>query len=464
MDMFKKRRPLPRTSRQTKAQGQRIARHLLGKRKGERLTERYEYGYSLGYIEGLQAGQEKYGEQFEGTSIIIPTYNQVDVLEQCVDSIRAYTEVPYEIIVVDNASTDGTSAFLNKKSGQFRFYIHEKVRGFAGAVNTGLMMSKGTSICILNPDTFVTSNWLTNMLACLNSDLEIGMVGPVTYVLDEKQQLADTDEQMENLHHYHSESTSPVLDPSKWNSADHLESGCLLFRRSLFEETGYFDEGYGHVYYEVEDYNVRIRLSGRKLVVAQDTCIYQVVSKGTTASGDQSQSTNDNYASLFQKKWRNPYNWMHRVRERYDKQNGERCQTFYPTHVAVAGLSETVYWIEQGTKHPVEGNLTIPIVSVSQVDLRGWPTGSTVDAESVTKKWKESHTEDGGIAEGSVFTTESGRYYQRQGDLYREFMSEHALTRWELTEKVVERTEIEKEALEEGLPIMAAPEIHLHLL
>lgn len=462
MVMFKNRRPLPRTSRQIKAQGLRTARHILGKRKGERLTERYEYGYSLGYIEGLQAGQEKYGEQFEGTSIIIPTYNQLDVLEQCIDSIRAHTEVPYEIIIVDNASTDGTSAFLNKNAGQFRFYIHEKIRGFAGAVNTGLMMAKGTSICILNPDTLVTSNWLMNMLACLNSDLEIGMVGPVTNVLDEEQKLADTDKQMENLHH--SESTIPVSDPSKWNSIDHLASNCILFRRSLFEETGYFDEGYGHVYYEVEDYNVRIRLGGRKLVVAQDTCIYQVVSSGTAASGEQSQSTSDNCASLFQKKWQNPYNWLHRIRERNGKENGERYQAFYPTHVAVAGLSETVYWIEQGTKHPIEGGLTIPIVNVSQFDLRGWPTGSTIDAETVTKKWKESHTEEGGIAEGSVFTTESGRYYQREGDLYRELMSEYALTRWGLTEKVVERTEIDKDAFKEGLPIMAAPEIQSHLL
>lgn len=459
--MSKKSLPLPRTSRQTKEQGDRT-RHTRGKRKDKKLNEQYEYGYSLGYVEGLQAGQEKYGELLEGTSIIIPTYNQLDLLEQCIDSIRAHTEVPYEIIIVDNASTDDTSAFLNKHAGQFRFYIHEKIRGFAGAVNTGLMMSKGTSICILNPDTIVTSNWLTNMLACLNSDMEIGMVGPITNDLVKEQQLADTDEQMEDPHH--SKSTFHCSEPGKWNSTDHMASHCLLFRRSLFEEIGYFDEGYGHIFYEVEDYSVRIRLVGRKLVVAGDALIYQAASEGNPASGDQAHATTNHHASLFQKKWRNPYNWLHRVRERYGQQDGERCHAFYPTHVAVTGLSGTVYWIEQGIKHPVEGELTIPIVNVSQVDLRGWPTGSAVEAETVAKKWKESHTEDGEIAEGSVFTTESGGYYQRQGDQYRELMSEHALLRWGLADKVVEHTEIDKNALKEGMPIMAAPEIHSHLL
>ena len=145
----------------------------------------YPVGLEAGYKEGLRSGYEGFSNLFEGTSIIIPSYNQVGYLKQCIESIRENTDLSYEIIVVDNASTDGTADYLRGLGSQVRSRVLETNRGFAGAINVGMMMAKGKTLLLLNNDTLVTKFWLGNMLSCLNSDPMIGMVGPVTMILAE---------------------------------------------------------------------------------------------------------------------------------------------------------------------------------------------------------------------------------------------------------------------------------------
>ena len=129
----------------------------------------YKAGMEAGYSQGVKAGYSSYDSFFEGTSIIIPSFNQAGYLKLCIDSISDNTELPYEIIVVDNASTDETAAYLRGLNGQVRYCILPENYGFSGAVNRGLMMAKGTTMLVLNNDTLVTDNWLENMLGCLNS-------------------------------------------------------------------------------------------------------------------------------------------------------------------------------------------------------------------------------------------------------------------------------------------------------
>ncbi|MBN3525574.1 glycosyltransferase family 2 protein [Paenibacillus apiarius] len=424
--------------------------------------ERHEQGYSVGYAEGLRAGQEQYGVPFEGTSIIIPTYNKAELLEQCIASIQKHTKVPYEIIVVDNASTDSTPQYLYRHTGQIRFHIHEINRGFSGAINTGLMMAKGRTICLLNNDILVTPNWLSNLLNCLDSDTSIGMVGPVTNYISGEQQIPVPYEKIEDMYTFGAKHNVP--NAGKWQGIDRLVGFCLLFRRELFEATGFFDEGFEIGNFEDEDYIVRVRLNRRKLVIARDTFIHHFGSASMKALGDKFQEVNNRNAAFFSKKWGNPYDWIHRVRERNNGAPAERNHAYYPTHVAVTGLTETVYWIEHGTKYPIQGKLNIPVVRVSQLDLRGWATGPAMNAATVIHKWNERSAADGTIPDGGVFTTETGRWYQRQGDSYRELMSEHAVDRWQLNGKMTVRTEKERQSLKEGLPIMAAPVIQAYHL
>lgn len=419
--------------------------------------QRYERGYACGYAEGLRAGQAQYGVPFDGTSIIIPTYNKAELLEKCIDSIEAHTTPPYEIIVVDNASTDGTAAYLLRNTGKLRFHIHEDNRGFSGAVNTGLMMAKGGTICILNNDILVTPNWLTNLLNCLQSDDKIGMVGPVTNFISGDQQIEVPYRDIEEMYSF--AAAHNVTSAGKWQGTDRIVGFCLVFRRELFETTGYFDEGFEIGNFEDEDYVLRVRLNGRKLVIARDTFIHHYGSVTMRELGDQFIAINDKNAAFFRAKWGNSFNLVQRAREANRDPGLGRCHDFYPTHVAVTGLTDTVYWVEHGTKYPLVGHIGVPIVTVSQIDLRGWPTGPAMDAGVARDKWNRQSEPDGAIADGAVFTTEGGKWYQRQGAEYREIISEHALRRWQLENRVQQRTDKERRELIAGLPIIPAPVI-----
>lgn len=107
-----------------------------GKRnaRGLRSTKLYKQGYNRGYEDGVRQGQNSFGLVFEGVSIIIPTYNQRDYVLQCVASIEKHTPAPYEIIVVDNASRDGTAEALLRQGGMVRWLHWRKIGASPGAL------------------------------------------------------------------------------------------------------------------------------------------------------------------------------------------------------------------------------------------------------------------------------------------------------------------------------------------
>ncbi len=105
------------------------------------------------------------------TSIIILTYNNLSLTKGCIESIFKYTEKDsYEIIVVDNASTDDTVAYLKEQKDIKTIFNSENV-GFPKGCNMGIQLaSKDNDILLLNNDTIVTTNWLKNLKICLESD------------------------------------------------------------------------------------------------------------------------------------------------------------------------------------------------------------------------------------------------------------------------------------------------------
>ncbi|NOU90923.1 glycosyltransferase [Paenibacillus sp. LMG 31460] len=135
-------------------------------------------GFDKGYEDGLNSGtREGIGKRplFEGTSIIIPTYNQKAFLLECIESIRVYTPEPYELIIIDNGSTDGTLDHLISDTTGIRFRFIDHNLGFAGAVNQGLQIARGTSLVLLNNDTVVLQ---TTILSRGCNNLLLVTIGP----------------------------------------------------------------------------------------------------------------------------------------------------------------------------------------------------------------------------------------------------------------------------------------------
>lgn len=204
------------------------------------------------------------------TSIIIPTYNGLHWLARCVEAIRRHTEVPYEIIVVDNGSSDDTAQFCLRE--QLILVALPQNKGFPVAVNRGLTVASGDQLLLLNNDVAVTPRWLSNMLLALGSAQNIGIVGPVTNYASGRQQVDVSWGEAENF--VQAAERINRSDPAKWQEAGRLVGMCLLMKREVLTRVGLFDERYSPGHYEDDDYCYRARQLGYRLLICGDTLVY----------------------------------------------------------------------------------------------------------------------------------------------------------------------------------------------
>lgn len=213
------------------------------------------------------------------TSIIIPTYNECDMLAQCIYSIKKHTNVPYEIIVVDNGSTDRTLELCQNEA--VTFILLPGNLGFPVACNIGLKVASGDALLLLNNDVLVASNWLTNMLACLESHEKIGVVGPYSNYVSGQQMLNIP---FTNLDDMAAKLNRP--NAKKWIKTDRIVGLCFLFKRKLMDDIGLLDEQFSPGHYEDDDYCLRASLAGYQNMIAGDVFIYHHGSVSFNKQGD----------------------------------------------------------------------------------------------------------------------------------------------------------------------------------
>ena len=226
------------------------------------------------------------------TSIVILTFNKIGYTKECIESIRKYTpKDEYEIIVVDNNSTDTTKDWLREQNDLKVIYNAENL-GFPAGCNIGIKESnKENDILLLNNDTVVTNNWLGNLKKCLYSSEDIGAVGPVSNSCSYYQTI-DTDYKNDN------EIQDFALkynksDSDKWEERQKLIGFCMLIKRKALDRTGLLDESFSPGNYEDDDYSIRLIKNGFKLYLCKDTFIHHY--------GSVSFSNNDKYSSILVK-------------------------------------------------------------------------------------------------------------------------------------------------------------------
>lgn len=205
------------------------------------------------------------------TSIVILTYNQLHMTIHCLESIRRHTPEDYEIIVIDNGSTDETVAYMKTQTDVI---LHENTEnlGFAKGCNQGIEYASGDHVLFLNNDTIVTKNWLGNILDALYSHERVGMVGPVTNYSSGHQIIPVQYTEVSGIDAF-------AESYCKENAGKRLEvrrliGFCLLAKRSVLDDIGWFDEQFGLGNYEDDDLCLRAIRKGYSLLVAQDSFIH----------------------------------------------------------------------------------------------------------------------------------------------------------------------------------------------
>jgi GT2 family glycosyltransferase len=164
-------------------------------------------------------------------SIIIVNYNGKKIIESCIESIKEYLSVPYEIIIVDNASTDGSQKYITHKFPDINLISNRENEGFAKGNNIGVQHSKGKYILLLNNDAYLSQD-MKPLIDLMESDRKIGVAGIKMYG-------------KENEYRY-----SAGFFPVAWRL---FKISTLYVKRDGFKEGKFIDiENSSSPYYEVD--------------------------------------------------------------------------------------------------------------------------------------------------------------------------------------------------------------------
>lgn len=237
-------------------------------------------------------------------SIILVTLNQLDFTEICLESIIEATTENYELIIIDNGSTDGTVEFLRQHPSVKLIENNENV-GFAAACNQGIAMAKGNYILFLNNDTLVTYGWLSHLLRWMKENPAIGLIGPVTNYAGSTQSIPGlTLATHQDMHKFAEEIMSKNW--RKGYETDFLSGFCLLVKRDVIDTIGGFDEQFLIGSYEDDDFCLRAKLADYSLFVAQDVYVHHFGSM--TFQGEQMNylERHDQNWEVFKTKWKLP--------------------------------------------------------------------------------------------------------------------------------------------------------------
>lgn len=222
-------------------------------------------------------------------SIVIPVHDKIDYTVACLRSIVQHTGgVAYEVVVVDDASSDATAERLAQIGG-VRTIRNEQNLGFVGSCNAGAALARGEFVLFLNNDTVVTAGWLAALLRCFAEEPDAGLVGAKLVYPDGRLQ----------------EAGGMVFDDgSGWNfgrfddpadprygfrrEADYCSGAAIMIWRELFDGLGGFDTRYAPAYYEDTDLAFAVRAAGMKVFYEPRSTVvhFEGVSAGTdTGSG-----------------------------------------------------------------------------------------------------------------------------------------------------------------------------------
>ena len=205
-------------------------------------------------------------------NVMILNWNRKEVLLESLNAVKQLEYPLYEIIVVDNASTDGSVEAVKEKFPDVTVIENDKNYGAIGGKNIGLrkaMESPVDYIYMVDNDIVGAKDSLSKLIEVAEHDAQVGMVGAMMYDMSKPDIILSaggTIDYTENVSRGRGDAQQDVGQFSKTEPVDYLWGGALLARKSVLETVGLFDPGYIGYWFEDTDLSVRVRKSGYKIL------------------------------------------------------------------------------------------------------------------------------------------------------------------------------------------------------
>ncbi len=217
-------------------------------------------------------------------SIIIPVFNKIECTKNCIRSlINSISNITYEVIIVDNGSTDGTSDYLKNLKGDIKIINNQENVGYTIACNQGASVARGKHLVFINNDTLPHSQWLQHLITTAENDPKVGAVGTKLFypngTLQESGAIVAQDGSAMN--------SGRGDDPNRVlynmvSEVDYCSGSYLLIPRQIFNKLGGFDKTNTPDYYEETDFCFRLREHGYKVIYQP---LAQIIHCGSVTAG-----------------------------------------------------------------------------------------------------------------------------------------------------------------------------------
>ena len=209
-------------------------------------------------------------------SIVVICWNNRRFLKRCFDSLMQTDYPNLEIFLADNASGDGSAAFVAEHYPSVRVIVNPTNLGFAEGNNRAIRLARGKYVVTLNPDTEVDPNWIRELVDVAERDGSVGMLSPKMYILDRGRLLNSAGGDMLLRSGDNLARGFYLEDDGRFDRVEETfgpSAGAGFYRRAMLDDIGLFDKGL-FTYYEDVDLNMRAQLRGYRCLYVPDAKVY----------------------------------------------------------------------------------------------------------------------------------------------------------------------------------------------